>query len=317
MGVYEIITGITKNEENLKVEIRQTEGTLERNLVYIKNTKTNRAYSFILADGDEYGADAMTRNAVAKLHSDMYGCNEKTLDRIEHALGIKLETWQSEYILSQGITYPHEGRRTGKTLTYQIKTLLTAHDDITIYGNEEQYYVDEIHGSVYEKKLCHRPCKAVRIPSQSWHRSSESDIETECKEKKGRWNAMELKGQVTISIEDFEKLKAAAEQKEYAENRLTAFKDRMSQFYEIEDTEFWKQVKEIDSKPMTDRQIDKALSKARETLKIVVDTEALKKTIGSMINKKDYPDDDTHVDLSNTTDKELKAIEICFREQED
>lgn len=128
---------------------------------------------------------------------------------------------------------------------------------------------------------------------------------------------MELKGQVTISIEDFEKLKAAAEQKEYAENRLTAFKDRISQFYEIEDTEFWKQVKEIDSKPMTDRQFDKALSKARETLKIVVDTEALKKTISSMINKKAYPNDDTHIDLSNATDKELKAIEICFREQED
>lgn len=128
---------------------------------------------------------------------------------------------------------------------------------------------------------------------------------------------MELKGQVTISIEDFEKLKAAAEQKEYAENRLTAFKDRMSQFYEIEDTEFWKQVKEIDSKQMTDRQIAMALSKARETLKIVVDAKALKKTIRSMINKKDYLDDDTHIDLSNTTDKELKAIEICFREQED
>lgn len=42
MGVYEIITGITKNEENLKVEIRQTEGTLERNLVYIKNTKNKQ-----------------------------------------------------------------------------------------------------------------------------------------------------------------------------------------------------------------------------------------------------------------------------------
>lgn len=97
------------------------------------------------------GADAMTRNAVAKLHSDMCGCNEKTLDRIEHALGIKLETWQSEYILSEGITYPYEGRRTGKTLAYQIKTLLIAHNDITIYGNEAQYYVDEIHGSIYEK----------------------------------------------------------------------------------------------------------------------------------------------------------------------
>lgn len=151
MGVYEIITGITENEENLKVEIRQTEGTMGGNLVYIKNTKTNKAYSFTLADGDEYGADAMTRNAVAKLHSGMCGCNEKTLDRIEHALGIKLETWQSEYILPEGITYPYEGRRTGKTLAYQIKTLLIAHNDITIYGNEAQYYVDEIHGSIYEK----------------------------------------------------------------------------------------------------------------------------------------------------------------------
>lgn len=64
---------------------------------------------------------------------------------------------------------------------------------------------------------------------------------------------MELKGQVTISIEDFEKLKEEADMKEYAENQLQAFKDRMSQFYEIEDTEFRKQVKEIDSKPMTDR----------------------------------------------------------------
>lgn len=52
-------------------------------------------------------------------------------------------------------------------------------------------------------------------------------------------------------------------------------------------------------------------------MKIVVDTEALKKTIRSMINKKDYPDDDTHVDLKNTTDRELDAIEICFREKED
>lgn len=152
MGVYEIITGITESEENLKVEIRQTEGTLKGNLVHIKNTKTNRAYSFTLADGDEYGADMMTRNAVAKLHSNMCGCNEKTLDRIEHALGIKLETWQSEYILSEGFTYPHEGRRTGKTLAYQIKTLLTVHNDITIYGNEAQYYVDEMHGSIYEKE---------------------------------------------------------------------------------------------------------------------------------------------------------------------
>ena len=128
---------------------------------------------------------------------------------------------------------------------------------------------------------------------------------------------MDVKGQVTISIEDFEKLKATAEQKEYAENQLEAFRDSASQFYEIEDTEFRKKVKEIDEKPMTDKQLDKALSEAIKTLKIVVDMTALKKTIRSLINKKSYSEDDTHIDLKNTTDKELEAIEICFKEQED
>lgn len=93
---------------------------------------------------------------------------------------------------------------------------------------------------------------------------------------------MELKGQVTISIEDFEKLKAAAEQKEYAENKLQEFRDRMTQFYEMDDTEFsdfWKCIEEINNKQMADRQADKALSKAREILKII------------------------YIDLSNTTDK--------------
>lgn len=68
---------------------------------------------------------------------------------------------------------------------------------------------------------------------------------------------MELKGQVTISIEDFEKLKAAADAKEYAENQLQAYKDRMKQFYELDDTEFtnfWKRIEEV----------DKAISEAKE-----------------------------------------------------
>ncbi len=47
MGVYEIITGITENEENLKVEIRQTEGTLERNLVYIKTQNKQGVFLYI------------------------------------------------------------------------------------------------------------------------------------------------------------------------------------------------------------------------------------------------------------------------------
>lgn len=129
---------------------------------------------------------------------------------------------------------------------------------------------------------------------------------------------MELKGQVTISIEDFEKLKAEADMKEYAENQLQAFRDRMSQFYELDDTDFQKRIEEIDSTPnMSDRQIDKAIREARKTLKIVIDTDKLKKQIRASINKKEYKEDDSHIDLKSTTDSELDAIEICFREKED
>ena len=62
MGVYEIITGITKNEENLKVEIRQTEGTLERNLVYIKNTKTNHNFTKLKTQSSGNKSKRLTAN---------------------------------------------------------------------------------------------------------------------------------------------------------------------------------------------------------------------------------------------------------------
>ena len=52
-------------------------------------------------------------------------------------------------------------------------------------------------------------------------------------------------------------------------------------------------------------------------LKIVIDTDKLKKQIRASINKKAYKEDDSHIDLKNTTDSELDAIEICFREKED
>ena len=32
---------------------------------------------------------------------------------------------------------------------------------------------------------------------------------------------------------------------------------------------------------------------------------------------KEYKEDDSHIDLKHTTDSELDAIEICFREKED
>lgn len=61
----------------------------------------------------------------------------------------------------------------------------------------------------------------------------------------------------------------------------------MTQFYELDDTDFWKRIKEIDSTPnMSDRQISKAISEARKTLKIVIDTDKLKKQIRASINKR-------------------------------
>nr|DAP86363.1 MAG TPA: hypothetical protein [Caudoviricetes sp.] len=126
---------------------------------------------------------------------------------------------------------------------------------------------------------------------------------------------MEVKGQVTISIEDFEKLKEAADHKEYAGSQLEAFRERMQNFYEIEDKEFWEKVDEIDKKSggMTERQINKALSEARKTLKIVVDPDALKKTLAAMIDESKHESNDTHIDLKYATEKELDAIEICFK----
>lgn len=126
---------------------------------------------------------------------------------------------------------------------------------------------------------------------------------------------MKVKGQVTISIEDFEKLKEAADQKEYAESQLEAFREWMQNFYEIEDAEFWEKVDEIDKKGdgMTERQINKAMSEARKTLKIVVDAVALKRTIAAMIDKSKHKSNDTHIDLKCATEKELDAIEICFK----
>lgn len=49
----------------------------------------------------------------------------------------------------------------------------------------------------------------------------------------------------------------------------------------------------------------------------IEDFEKLKKQIRASINKKEYKEDDSHIDLKHTTDSELDAIEICFREKED
>ena len=152
-GIYETIRKTLENEKNLKIKIEQTEGTLNGNLVKIKNTKTGETYDTVLNDGDIFSAQVLAETAIKKLNSAVYKNNKKTLKKIERTLNIKFEKWQKDYILSKKSEYPFQGRGTGKTLAHQVKTLITTtQKNIVINGNNMTAWSDEKHiGRTYEK----------------------------------------------------------------------------------------------------------------------------------------------------------------------
>lgn len=152
-GIYETIRKTLENEKNLKIKIEQTKGTLNGNLVKIKNTKTGETYDTVLEDGNIFGAKVFAETAIKKLNSGVYKNNKKILKKIERTLNIKFEKWQKDYILSKKSEYPLQGRRTGKTLAHQVKTLITTtQKNIVINGNNMTAWSDEKHiGRTYEK----------------------------------------------------------------------------------------------------------------------------------------------------------------------
>lgn len=152
MGIYEKIKEVLKDEENLKVSIGETDGTLQGDYVQITDVETGRTYQFTICYNDLFEAENMARYAITKLKTEVFGRNEWTLKRIEEALNIRLEQWQRGFILSEGLTYPRCGRRTGRTLAHKIKILLTAQKkQIVIYSDDVQYFNDEPTAKAYGK----------------------------------------------------------------------------------------------------------------------------------------------------------------------
>ena len=126
---------------------------------------------------------------------------------------------------------------------------------------------------------------------------------------------MDIKGTVTIDLDTYEKLKTEKDKREYEKNKEQELSRMLSDSYEIDASKFLKEINEIDQEEeLTDRQLEKKMSEARKTLRIVVNKDKIKKAIVFAIKREIYEGDDVHQDLKDTTEKELKAIEISFDE---
>lgn len=129
---------------------------------------------------------------------------------------------------------------------------------------------------------------------------------------------MDIKGTVTLDLDTYEKLKAEKDKKEYEKSKEQTLSKLLSDSYKIDASKFLKEINEIDQEEeLTDRQLEKRMSEARKTLRIVVNKDKIKKAIVFAIKREIYEGDDVHQDLKDTTEKELKAIEISFDEQEE
>ena len=127
---------------------------------------------------------------------------------------------------------------------------------------------------------------------------------------------MKIDGTVTISIEQFEKLKAAAEAKENAEKELKEATHTISKLVAVvHDEEYRKRIKEIDALPVntSDKKIDKLCREAAATLRITISETQLRRLVHKYI---DDDISDAHYDLRRMTKKEFDKIPIDLESKE-
>lgn len=127
---------------------------------------------------------------------------------------------------------------------------------------------------------------------------------------------MKIDGTVTISIEQFEKLKAAAEAKENAEKELKEATHTISKLVAVvHDEEYRKRIKEIDALPVntSDKKIDKMCREAAATLRITISETQLRRLVHKYI---DDDISDAHYDLRRMTKKEFDKIPIDLESKE-
>lgn len=131
-------------------------------------------------------------------------------------------------------------------------------------------------------------------------------------------DSKEIKGTVTISLEDFQRMQQEKQQAEVradnAEKKANWIRDEVTAIISgFDDEEFLRRIAAIDSTPnMTDAQIRKAFDEAVATLKIFVDPEKLKKLIQKHVDKEAG---DNYEDLKNAESKVLKQIEIILKSE--
>lgn len=122
---------------------------------------------------------------------------------------------------------------------------------------------------------------------------------------------MKIDGTVTISIQTFEELKAAAKEAERCRKEVAGIVKEVTELVSFDDNEYMKRLAEIDEdgKIKSDKRLKKAMSEALALLKIVVDAEKLKRFLNKHI---DDEASDNHCDLNHATKEELERIQIIL-----
>lgn len=125
---------------------------------------------------------------------------------------------------------------------------------------------------------------------------------------------MEIEGQVTISLETFNRLQKRANRVELLEMKIGELKEEITDIIDqIDESEAEPIFREIDDSNMTDKQIQKRFDEAIAKLRIILDPEKTKRLIQKYIEK---DRSDSHADVKNANRKVLEQITITMKAKE-
>lgn len=126
---------------------------------------------------------------------------------------------------------------------------------------------------------------------------------------------MQIEGTVTISIQTFEELKAAAEEGENYRRKLQSVSEEVTSLIGFNDVEYLARLAEIDKiENISDKKLKKIISEALSLQKIVVDADKLKKFLKKYI---DEEASENCCEIANATYNELKAIQLTIKQESD
>lgn len=150
MGAWEILQRVMKiNYPDLDYEIRNTV-SIGNGQVMMNNRKKNLRVAFCFVENlPEWQLEEMIHRHAQKIISPGNRTPE-ILGRIENELGFRLERWQRDYIMSDGIGHL-EGRKNGKTTAHILKTLLISEEPLEVNEGNLTVITDEEHGRMYEQ----------------------------------------------------------------------------------------------------------------------------------------------------------------------